>query len=118
VSTSNLQEARQALRDGADYCGVGPMFETTTKHKDRIAGPEYLREYVAWGRLPHLAIGGVSEATIGELVDAGCRGVAVSSAVCRADDPGGVVHRLRAALEHRSPRPDAPPQARSASRRP
>ena len=46
VSTNRLDQAKQALRDGADYCGVGPMFPTTTKHKDVIAGPAYLREYL------------------------------------------------------------------------
>lgn len=90
VSTSNLDEAGRAHEQGADYCGVGPMFTTTTKHKPVLAGPAYLREYVDWGKLPHLAIGGINESNIGELVDAGVRGVAVSSAVCAADDPSKV----------------------------
>ena len=80
VSTSRLEEARQALADGADYCGVGPMFASSTRHKDVIVGPAYLREYVSWGRLPHLAIGGVTGGNVGVLADAGARGVAVSSA--------------------------------------
>ena len=98
VSTSRLEEAKQALRDGADYCGVGPMFPTTTKRKDVIVGPDYLREYVAWGRLPHLAIAGVTPANVGRLVGAGAEGAAVSSAVCAADDPGAVVRQLLHAL--------------------
>ena len=94
VSTSNLDDAKRAQRDGADYCGVGPMFATTTKHKDHIVGPAYLREYVATIKLPHLAIGGISSATLPELVKAGVRGVAVSSAVCAAADPRAVVAEL------------------------
>lgn len=99
VSTSNLAQAQQALLDGADYCGVGCMFETATKHKKSISGPEYLREYLRWNRLPHLAIGGISSANVAQLVEAGYRGVAVSSAVCGADDPGAVVADLLDALD-------------------
>ena len=98
VSTSALSEAEQALRDGADYCGVGPMFPTTTKRKDTIVGPDYLRRYLAWNKLPHVAIGGISPDNIDRLVQLGVKGVAVSAAVCGADQPDQVIHRLREAL--------------------
>ena len=98
VSTSRLAEAEAALAAGADYCGVGPMFATTTKHKPVLAGPDNLREYVGWDGLPHLAIGGVTPENIDELIAAGVRGVAVSGCVCRADKPGEVVRALVGAL--------------------
>ena len=98
VSTSRLAQAEQALADGADYCGVGPMYPTATKHKDFIAGPEYLREFVGWGKLPHLAIGGITPENLPALVDAGVRGIAVSAVVCGSDNPAGVVRKLAAAL--------------------
>ena len=98
VSTSRLDEARAAAAAGADYCGVGPMFPTTTKHKDHIVGPAYLRDYTAWGGLPHLAIGGVTADRVPELAGAGARGLAVSAAVCGADDPGAAVTALLAGL--------------------
>jgi thiamine-phosphate pyrophosphorylase len=98
VSTSRLEQAQRALLDGADYCGVGPMFSTTTKHKDVIVGPAYLREYAAWNKLPHLAIGGITPDNLDQLVDTGVRGVAVSSAVCAAADPGAVVRRILSQL--------------------
>jgi thiamine-phosphate pyrophosphorylase len=103
VSTSTLAEAEAALRDGADYCGVGPMFATTTKRKDRIAGPAALRAYVAWGRLPHLAIGGITPENVDQLTAVGGRGIAVSAAVCGADDPAAVVRALKAALTAAAP---------------
>lgn len=103
VSTSRLEEAERALADGADYCGVGPMFPTTTKKKDVIVGAEYLERYVAWGRLPHLAIGGITPANMGELAAAapGLRAVAVSSCVCGADDPEGVSRAIVEVLRGR-----------------
>lgn len=94
VSTSTLDEAKRALDEGADYCGVGPMFPTATKKKDRIAGPAYLREFIDWGRLPHLAIGGIDASNVDELVSVGCRGVAVSAAVCGASDPAAATRAL------------------------
>jgi len=96
VSTSCINDARRAIDDGADSCGVGPMYLSTTKNKDRIAGPAYLSEYLASpaGRLPHLAIGGISASNITPLVRAGCRGVAVSSAVCSSADPYAAAREL------------------------
>ena len=94
VSTATIRSARDALRDGADYCGVGPMFPTKTKQKDTIVGPMYLREYLAWDKLPHLAIAGISDENVGQLVEIGVRGIAVSSAVCSAKNPGTVVRDL------------------------
>jgi len=87
VSTSCIEEAQQAMRDGAGYCGVGPMFTTMTKHKPVIVGPTYLKQYLAWDKRPHLAIGGITPDNLPELISAGVRGVAVSSAVCSAADP-------------------------------
>lgn len=97
VSTSNPDEARAAKQAGADYVGLGPMFPTTTKHKPVLAGPEYLRAFLADEQLhglSHLAIGGITPDNLPELVDAGVRGVAVSSVVCGAGEPGTVVKRL------------------------
>ena len=102
VSTSRLEEARQAVRDGADYVGLGPMFATTTKHKPELRGPEYVREVLAdpaVAGVPHLAIGGISPENAGVLAGVGCRGIAVSSAVCGAESPRAVCEALRAALE-------------------
>lgn len=110
VSTSQLAEAQQALRDGADYCGVGPMFPTTTKHKPLLAGPAYLREFAQWGRLPGLAIGGVNPDNARELKAAGATGVAVSACVCSADNPATVVQRLYELMEEKKP---AKPPAQS-----
>ncbi len=102
VSTTNMDQARAAASDGADYCGLGPMFPTTTKHKPTLAGPEYLRQYLAdaqTSRIPHLAIGGINAANVGTLANAGCTGIAVSSAVCSAADPEQACRELQQLLE-------------------
>lgn len=115
VSTANIEQARAAVRDGADYLGLGPMFPTATKHKPWIAGPEYVRAFVAeFPHTPCLAIGGITPENVGRVLAAaagggpggsavaGVRrgvGVAVSSAVCAADDPAGAVRRLLDAID-------------------
>lgn len=92
VSTTNLQQAQQAVHDGADYCGLGPMFPTTTKFKKTLAGPAYLRQFLdRFPATPHLAIGGITPDNLSPLVAAGARGVAVCSAVCAAPNPGAAV---------------------------
>ncbi len=101
VSTENLDQARAATQGGADLCGVGPMFVTTTKDKPRLAGPAYLQSYLhdeMTRTVPHLAIGGISPMNIHELAAAGCQGIAVSSVVCGADNPRRVCEDLLAAL--------------------
>lgn len=101
VSTTNLDQARAAALAGADMCGVGPMFETRTKHKPILAGPQYLSAYLAdegVSRIPHLAIGGIGPENVRTLGKLGCRGVAVSSGVCSAADPAEVCRSLRREL--------------------
>ena len=70
------------------------MFTTTTKRKDVIVGPAYLSQYAGWGKLPHLAIGGITPENVKSLAAAGACGIAVSSAVCAAKDPCGIVSSL------------------------
>ncbi len=105
VSTSTISEAEQALRDGADYCGVGPMFPTTTKHKDTIAGPEYLSQYLKWNKLPHLAIGGININNIDQLIEAGVKGIAVSAAICTSPQPQQVIDSLTSKISSSHPPP-------------
>lgn len=101
VSTSSIGEAVGAMTAGASSVGLGPMFPTTTKHKDTIAGEAYLRAFLADERvnhLPHLCIGGVTPGNAASLVAAGARGLAVSSAVCGASDPEDACRRLLAVV--------------------
>lgn len=100
ASTHDLGEARAAVEAGADYCGVGAMFPTGTKPRE-TSGAAYLRAYLAepaLARVPHLAIGGVTPERAGTLAGAGCRGVAMSAAVCGSEDPAGVCREVVAAL--------------------
>ena len=96
VSTESIRQAQAAARDGASYIGAGPMFPTTTKEKPRLAGPAYIRELVASEiMLPAVAIGGISRENLPDLIAAGVKAIAVSSAVISSDDPAMVCKQLR-----------------------
>jgi thiamine-phosphate pyrophosphorylase len=95
VSTANLDQARRAVADGADYVGLGPMFPSGTKPKDTLAGVDYLRAFLSERMpLPHLAISGITPDNIPVLRAGGGQGVAVSSAVCSASDPKAACEAL------------------------
>ncbi|MBX3355504.1 MAG: thiamine phosphate synthase [Phycisphaeraceae bacterium] len=99
ASTHDLDEAAHAVEAGADYCGVGAMFPTSTRPDRTPTGVPWLKAFLEHHpRVPHLAIGGITPARIAELAAAGCRGVAVSSAICAAEDPGEVTAHIVSAL--------------------
>ncbi len=76
------------------------MISPATKPETAPTGPAGLEAFVQhYPQTPHLAIGGITPRNIGVLVEAGVRGVAVSRAVCAADDPDRVVAALREAIE-------------------
>lgn len=105
VSTHSLRDAEHALRDGADYCGVGPMFPSTTKPQDAIPGPHYLMEYLKHDPPlpPHLAVGGITLDNVEQVVASGARGIAATAAICAAPDPGDAARRLREIVERYAP---------------
>ncbi|WP_460165888.1 thiamine phosphate synthase [Thermostilla marina] len=98
VSTHNIEQARQAVLDGANYIGVGPTFPSTTKRFAEFPGLAFVAQVAREIRLPAFAIGGITFDNIGEVLNAGLGRVAVSGAVTQADDPETAVRRLKAAL--------------------
>jgi thiamine-phosphate pyrophosphorylase len=98
VSTHNLEQLRQAVLDGASYVGIGPTFSSRTKDFAELAGLEFVRHATAETSLPAFVIGGVTGETIGAAVEAGARRVAVSQAICEADDPQAAAAELLRAL--------------------
>ncbi|HYF26562.1 MAG TPA: thiamine phosphate synthase [Baekduia sp.] len=83
----------------ADYVAVGPVFATPTKPGRPAAGLDYVRHAAAQdGLAPWFAIGGIDEATVGEVVAAGARRVVVVRALDEAEDPERTARALRAAV--------------------
>ena len=99
LSTHSPEQLDAALGSEADQLSVGPVWETPTKPGRPAAGLDYVRHAAAHaGERPWFAIGGIDEANIGEVVEAGARRVVVVRAIRDAADPGEAAHRLREAL--------------------
>lgn len=94
VSTHSIEQARQAVLDGADYIGAGPVFASVTKEFSQLAGVEYLREVAAEIAIPAFAIGGITEERLDEVLQTGIRRVAVGSALLQAENPKEIAERF------------------------
>lgn len=97
VSAGCVEEARRAVEEGADYVGVGAVFDTKTKaDAGRAIGTEGLQAVVeeVAGRIGVVAIGGVNVGNAAECRNVGADGIAVVSAVMSAEEPGVVAAEL------------------------
>lgn len=101
ISTHRIEQARQAAADGADYIGVGPVFESTTKAFPGYPGLELCRAIAAEIDLPAFAIGGITIDRLPELLATGIERVAVSAAIVNATDPAAAARAFQAALSVR-----------------
>ncbi|MGQ9505359.1 MAG: thiamine phosphate synthase [Thermogutta sp.] len=98
VSTHNIEQARQAVLDGASYIGCGPTFPSATKEFSEFSGLDYLRQVAEEIRLPAFAIGGINEENLESVLATGFRRVAVSSSVVQSANPGETARRLLSRL--------------------
>jgi thiamine-phosphate pyrophosphorylase len=84
LSVHNITEALKAEKEGADYIGVGPVFETQTKKDAGVpAGIKFIKEVKKIIKIPFVAIGGINEKNIGDVLEAGAKSVAIISAVVK-----------------------------------
>lgn len=86
VSAHSVEEARLAEKNGADYIGVGAMFQTGTKKDATTLSFDTLREIVQSVTIPVVAIGGINEDNIDSLKGTGISGVAVVSCIFAKKD--------------------------------
>jgi len=99
VSTHSVEEARRAADDGADFIVFGPVFTTPSKV---VYGPpqglQHLADVVRQVPIPVLAIGGIDQINLSEVLHVGVHGVAMIRAVLAAPDPCQATQQLQAAL--------------------
>ncbi len=98
VSTHSLDQARQAVLDGANYLGVGPVFPSGTKRFDRFPGLELLGEVAGEIRLPAFAIGGITAENVPDVLAAGFHRIAVGGATTNSPEPARAAAELLSAL--------------------
>ena len=81
VTAHNYAEAMQAVKDGADYLGVGAMRATGTKKEAKVISPDELIAIRQAVKLPIVIIGGINKDNVCEFKGKGIDGIAVVSAI-------------------------------------
>jgi thiamine-phosphate pyrophosphorylase len=94
ISTASVDMARAAEAGGADYIGFGPMYQGGLKNIKVAQGLEKLRAVRAAVKIPIVAIGGITEATIPEVLAAGSDAAAIITDVIMAPDIAAKVRTL------------------------
>ena len=86
-STHCPDDLHRALQEGADYVGVGPVYETPTKAGRPAAGFDYVRYATAHATVPWFAIGGIDTNNLHEVLAAKVKRVAIVRAIMHAEQP-------------------------------
>ncbi len=86
VSVHSVEEALEAVENGADCLGVGAMFSTSTKLDADVISMKTLHEICNAVDIPVVAIGGLTKENIPELSGSGVDGVALVSAIFAAEN--------------------------------
>jgi thiamine-phosphate pyrophosphorylase len=96
ISTHTLEQARAAENGGADYIGFGPMYPGGLKNIAAGVGLDQLRAVRAAVKIPIVAIGGITEAHVAEMLAAGADATAIITDVVTAPDVGAKVRSILA----------------------
>jgi thiamine-phosphate pyrophosphorylase len=96
ISTHSVEQAIVAERGGADYIGFGPMYPGGLRNNVAGKGLELLREVRAAVRIPIVAIGGITEATVPAVLAAGADACAIITDVVRAPNIAAKVRTILA----------------------
>jgi len=96
VSAHSIQEAEIAIQKGADYIGVGPMYQTSTKPDAKeVQGPNGIKTMRTAGiSIPIVGIGGITEGNAKEVISAGADGIAVVTAISQVSSPMAAAKHL------------------------
>ncbi|MDX1810027.1 MAG: thiamine phosphate synthase [Sulfurospirillaceae bacterium] len=98
LSTHSKEQALEAVELGADYIGVGPIYDTQTKDYATV-GVQYL-EFVAGNiPIPFVAIGGIKEHNLNEIVNRGAKSFALVTELTMAEDMKGKVEALEKIIQ-------------------
>lgn len=94
LSAHSVTEAINAQKNGADYLGVGAIFNTSTKTDANTVASETLSNICQVVNIPIVAIGGINKTNIALLSGSGIDGVAVISAIFAQPDIIQATHEL------------------------
>ena len=87
ISANNETDISNAIEEGCDYIGIGPVFETATKKNKKPLGIEKIKMLTKDLNIPWFAIGGVTTNNISYLKSTGFKKVALVSQLMNSEDP-------------------------------
>jgi len=88
LSVETWEDVKISQKLDVSYIAVSPVFATPTKTDTKgVWGLEGLTRIKAFSRHSLVAIGGINESNVKDVVRAGAHCVAVVSAICAASDP-------------------------------
>lgn len=101
VSTHTIAEMKKAVRDGADYVGLGPMYQTTSKMDVHDIVADVDKAYALTLPIPVVTIGGIDLIHIRQLYTEGFRSFAMISALVGATDIVEQIGAFRQVLQEK-----------------
>ncbi|MCY6356856.1 thiamine phosphate synthase [Clostridium sp. ZS2-4] len=87
VSVHSLEEAVSAEKNGANYILAGHVYETDCKKGLKPRGVDFIKSIASSVNIPVIALGGIDEKNIKNVIAAGAHGAAVMSYIMAAEDP-------------------------------
>ena len=95
LSVETWEDVEVSQKMDVNYIGVSPVFSTPTKTDTKGAwGLDGLAKIKFFSRHPLVAIGGINESNVSEVVKAGADCIAVISAICAVPDPEAATRRI------------------------
>ena len=98
ISTHSMAELEKAVEHRPHYVGLGSVFSTNTKQQVDVCGLEYVSEAISFLKdkpVEAVAIGGINLENIEKVLQAGAKRIAVSSCICKAENPAQMCRKLK-----------------------
>jgi len=87
ISANNEQDIKQAIQNGCDYLGIGPIFKTNTKKNKKPLGIDNIKKLTKDIKIPWYAIGGIKNENIPKLKSNNINKVAIISDIMNDENP-------------------------------
>jgi thiamine-phosphate pyrophosphorylase len=97
-TTHSIDELQNAVKKMPTYVSLGPVFATGTKPDVKPVGLEYVGQGTKFLKdtgIYHVAIGGIDNENIQQVLDAGAKTIAVCAAVTKASNPADACRQLK-----------------------
>ena len=100
ISANNEQDIKQAIQNGCDYLGIGPVFKTITKKNKKPLGIDHIKKLTKDIKIPWYAIGGIKNENIPVLKSNNIKKVAIVSEIMNHENPKNKAMIILKSLNH------------------